>query len=103
VRAPFGTALLSALPPIAPSLQLEGLILQGALMSPAGLVEAPPDAPLYNLMPTVWLAWIPADDPEPYPADRSVRLPVYMDTERERTCVLRARALARNARAPVRG
>ncbi|KAJ1640034.1 dynein heavy chain and region D6 of dynein motor-domain-containing protein [Pavlovales sp. CCMP2436] len=69
----------------APPVQVHSLLLQGALMSPSGLSEAPPDAPFLNLMPPLFVAWIPANSPDPYPAERSVSLTVYLDTERERT------------------
>ncbi|KAG8470560.1 hypothetical protein KFE25_008981 [Diacronema lutheri] len=68
-----------------PPVQVDSLVLQGALMSATGLVEAPADAPLFNAMPPVFLAWIAADAPELYPAEHSVGLPVYLDAERERT------------------
>ena len=34
-------------------------------------------------MPPLHLAWVPAAQPELYPAERSAVLPLYLDTERE--------------------
>ena len=34
-------------------------------------------------MPPLHLAWVPAAQPELYPAERSAVLPLYIDTERE--------------------
>jgi len=66
--------------------QVASLMIQGGVVpqGAGGLQEAPQDAALFNTMPPLFVAWIPQDAPEPYPPDRSVSLPVYLDTEREK-------------------
>ena len=64
--------------------QIDGLLLQGASCAPPqGLVPLPQDAPIFATMPPLHLAWVPKDTADPYPADRSALLPLYLDPERE--------------------
>lgn len=69
--------------------------MQGALVTAAGLLEVPADAPLLGAVPPLFLAWMPAGAPEPYPPERSVGLPLYLDIEREHTLARAAPAGAR--------
>ena len=64
--------------------QIDGLLLQGAACAPPqGLHPLPQDAPIFATMPPLHIAWVPKDTPDPYPADRSALLPLYLDPERE--------------------
>ena len=64
--------------------QVDALLLQGAACAPPqGLHPLPPDAPIFESMPPVHLAWVPKEAPEPYQLDRSALLPLYLDPERE--------------------
>lgn len=64
--------------------QVDALLLQGAACAPPqGLSPLPPDAPIFEQMPPLHVAWVPKDAPEPYAIDRSAQLPLYLDPERE--------------------
>ena len=64
--------------------QVDGLLLQGAQCAPPqGLHPLPADAPVFDKMPPLHLAWVPNETPDPYPHDRSALLPLYLDPERE--------------------
>lgn len=47
-------------------------------MSPLGV-----DAPTYSLLPSLCIAWVQAGHPDPYPAERSALLPLYLTPDRE--------------------
>jgi len=64
--------------------QVEGLLLQGAVCAPPqGLQQLPADAPIFCTMPPIHVAWVPKDVADPYPPDRSALLPLYLDPDRE--------------------
>ena len=64
--------------------QVDALLVQGASCAPPqGLHPLAPEAPIFEGMPPLHLAWVPKDTPEPYPVDRSALLPLYLDPERE--------------------
>ena len=64
--------------------QIDGLLLQGAECAPPqGLHPLPADASTLSVMPPLHLTWVTSEAPEPYPADRSAVLPLYLDPDRE--------------------
>ena len=64
--------------------QIDGLLLQGAeCMPPQGLQPLPAEAPTLCVMQALHLAWVPRETADPYTADRSALLPLYLDLNRE--------------------
>ena len=62
----------------------EGLVIQGATCTPPqGLAPLAADAPTFSTMPTLHFAWVDGSAPPLYAAERSARVSLYADSERE--------------------
>eukprot|EP00817_Percolomonadidae_sp_ATCC50343_P006451 CAMPEP_0117419094 /NCGR_PEP_ID=MMETSP0758-20121206/738_1 /TAXON_ID=63605 /ORGANISM="Percolomonas cosmopolitus, Strain AE-1 (ATCC 50343)" /LENGTH=1572 /DNA_ID=CAMNT_0005199979 /DNA_START=400 /DNA_END=5115 /DNA_ORIENTATION=- len=69
------------------SIQIEGLLLQGAGFNGASLSELSSDAPPVSVMPRCYLSWMPEKDIEKFTKNElhqsSVSLPIYLTSQRE--------------------
>lgn len=63
---------------------IDGLLLQGATCTPQqGLVPLAAEDATFAVVPALHLAWVPNSQPETYPLERSAKIPVYLNPQRE--------------------
>lgn len=64
-------------------INVEGLLIQGCGFSANMLSPLTADSPSVSRLPAVTIAFIPKEETDPYPAERSLSLPVYLSLSRE--------------------
>ena len=66
------------------SISVVGMMLEGAAFDGNRLVASEHDSPTHSMAPGCVLAWVPDNLPDHYSREEAIRLPLYLNSERDK-------------------